>query len=240
MGALPNVFPGYQPIADKKIHAQFSEKWNAKLSDKIGMTLTELMDSIINGKTKALYCMGENPMLSEPNTHHVQKALENIEFLVCQDIFNTETTKFADVIFPSASFAEKNGTFTNTERRVLPINKIIEPVGESRPDWWIIQEIAKRMGYAMNYSDSAAILREINSVTPIYAGITPERVAHDEKLQWPCPTINHLGTPYLHQDKFTKGKGTFAVVEYQEAQEMPDKNYPFVLSTGRILYQYHT
>lgn len=240
MGALPNVFSGYQKVDDANVNEKFSQAWHAQLPNKIGLALTELMDAIIGDKVKALYFMGENPMLSDPNIHHVQKALEHAEFIVCQDIFNTETTKFADVILPSASFAEKDGTFTNTERRVSAVNKIIEPIGEARPDWWIIQEIAKRMGYAMDYTNAADILREINSLTPIYAGITPERIAKKEKLAWPCPTTDHPGTPYLHKDKFTKGKGTFAVVEYQPPQEVPDENYPFVLSTGRILYQYHT
>jgi predicted molibdopterin-dependent oxidoreductase YjgC len=179
-------------------------------------------------------------MLADPNISHVKKALEKVEFLVCQDIFPTETTEFADVIFPSASFAEKDGTFTNTERRVLPVNKIIEPIGEAKPDWWIVQELAKRMGYAMNYKSNEDILDEINSLTPSYAGITKERLKNKEKLQWPCPSADHPGTKYLHKDKFTKGIGTFFAIEYTLSKEMPDAEYPFVLSTGRILYHYHT
>ncbi|OGI26546.1 MAG: formate dehydrogenase subunit alpha [Candidatus Melainabacteria bacterium RIFOXYA12_FULL_32_12] len=239
-GALPNVYPGYQKVDDPNAQEKFEKAWGVPLSNKFGLTITEMMDKAIDGEIKAIYLVGENPMVSDPNISHVREALESVEFLVCQDIFPTETTELADVIFPSASFAEKDGTYTNTERRVLPVNKIIEPIGESKPDWWIIQEIAKRMGYEMNYSSHKDILAEINSLTPSYAGITYDRIMQGEKLQWPCPSIDHPGTKYLHKDKFTKGKGTFFAIDYIPSKEIPSKDYPFVLSTGRVLYHYHT
>jgi formate dehydrogenase alpha subunit len=240
MGALPNVYSGYQQVSDPINREKFEKAWQTKLSAKPGITLTEMFDQVITGKIKALYFMGENPMMSDANITHVQKGLEAAEFLVCQDIFPTETTAFADVILPSASFAEKDGTFTNTERRVLPVRKIIEPIGDAKPDWWIIQELAKRMGYDMNYTSAKDILAEINALTPSYAGITAQRLAHGEKLQWPCPNTDHPGTKFLHEGKFTKGKGTFFAIEYIPSKELPDTEYPFVLSTGRILYHYHT
>lgn len=238
MGALPDVFSGYQKVSDSAVREKFAKNWNTSLSNKPGIALTEMPNQVLNGNIKVLYFMGENPILSDPNLNHFKEALEKVEFLVCQDIFPTETTEFAEVIFPSASFAEKNGTFTNTERRVSPVNKIFEPLGEAKLDWWITQELAKRLGYSMHYKSNEDILVEINSLTPSYAGITKDRLK--EKLQWPCPSINHPGTPYLHKDKFAKGIGTFFAVEYTPSKELPDNEYPFILSTGRVLYHYHT
>lgn len=238
MGALPDVFSGYQKVSDASIREKFEKNWQINLSAEKGITLTEMPDQILSGKIKVLFFMGENPMLSDPNIEHLQTAFKKAEFLVSMDIFPTETTEFADVLFPAASFAEKNGTFTNTERRVLPVNKIFEPLGEAQPDWWIIQELANRLNYKMNYLSNEDILAEINLLTPSYAGITKERVK--EKIQWPCPDIKHSGTPYLHKDQFSKGKGSFFAVEYIPSIELPDNEYPFVLSTGRVLYHYHT
>lgn len=240
MGALPDVYSGYQKVTDQASQKKFEHAWQTKLPETPGLKLTEMFDQVLAGKIKALYFMGENPMLADVNISHVKHALEAAEFLVCQDIFRTETTEFADVVLPAASFAEKDGTFTNTERRVLPVRKIIDPVGEAKPDWWIIQELAKRLGYSMNYADANAIMLEINTLTPSYAGITPKRIAAGEKLQWPCPTIDHPGTRFLHKEKFTKGLGTFFAIEYRPSEELPDQEYPFTLSTGRILYHYHT
>lgn len=240
MGALPDVYTAYQKVANADARKKFAAAWGVDLPSSPGVTLTEMMDHVIKGDIKALYFMGENPMLSDPNIAHVKHALESAEFIVCQDIFHTETTAFADVILPSASFAEKDGTFTNTERRVLPVRKIVTSPGEAKPDWWIIQEISNRLGYPMKYKSSSDILSEINSLTPSYAGITPKRLTRGEKLQWPCPTSKHPGTQFLHKDQFTKGKGTFSAVEYIPAKELSDTEYPFVLSTGRILFHYHT
>ena len=198
-----------------------------------------MMKSAHVGKIKMLYIMGENPMVSDPDIGHVKETLEKLEFLVVQDIFLTETAQLADVVLPSLSFAEKEGTFTNTERRVQRVRKAIPSPGEAKEDWKILCEISMRMGYPMNYGSPKDIMREIASVTPSYSGITYERI-EKEGLHWPCPSHDHPGTPILHVDKFTSGKGVFHAIEYIPPAELPDEEYPFFLTTGRILYQYHT
>ncbi|MDD3627009.1 MAG: molybdopterin dinucleotide binding domain-containing protein [bacterium] len=183
--------------------------------------------------------MGENPMMSDPNLNHVEEALEKLEFLVVQDIFTTETTKFADVVLPVKATLEKDGTFTSTERRVQPIRPVLEPHSNIKEDWVVIRDVAKKMGYEMKYENVWDILREVNKLTPIYAGITPERI--DEGLQWPCKGPDLPGTAFLHKDgNFSRGKGLFSAIEFKEPAELPDKEYPMILSTGRILTQYHT
>jgi len=238
MGALPNVYPGYQSVADPQIKSKFEDAWKAKLSEKPGLTVVEMMNAVCKDKVKAFYIMGENPVLTDPDANHVKEALTSLEFLVVQDIFLTETAEFADVVLPGTSFAEKDGTFTNTERRVQRIRKAISPIGNSRPDWKIICEIAQAMGFDMDYTSPSKIMAEIASLAPIYSGITYDRLG-EEGLQWPCPHLGHLGTPILHVGKFSKGKGKFHAVKYREAAEVPDKKYPLVLLTGRWLYQYH-
>ena len=240
MGGLPNVYPGYQVVTDANVRAKFEKAWNAKLSDKVGMTVVEMMHAAAEGKVKALYIMGENPMVSDPNLPHVQHALESAEFLVVQDIFLTETAQLADVVLPAVAFAEKQGTFTNTERRVLWVEKAVNPPGQARQDWEIIQEVAKRMGYPMAYASVKEIIAEINATTPQYAGITFERLMNGERLQWPCPNPLHPGTKFLHREKFSRGLGKFFPIEFSPSPELPDKTYPFLLSTGRVLYHYHT
>ena len=178
-------------------------------------------------------------MMSDPDLHHVKEGLEKLDFLVVQDIFLTETAQLADVVLPAASFAEKEGTFTNTERRVQRVRKAVEPPGQARPDWEIVCELASRMGYAMNYPDAEAVFEEMRKLTPSYAGMTFKRLDKCG-LQWPCPTEDHPGTKYLHKDKFSRGKGKFHAVEYSPPAEQPDKEYPFLLTTGRVLFQYHT
>jgi formate dehydrogenase major subunit/formate dehydrogenase alpha subunit len=178
-------------------------------------------------------------MVSDPDLHHVRESLEKLDFLVVQDIFLTETAQLADVVLPAASFAEKEGTFTNTERRVQRVRKAVEPPGEARADWQIICDIASRMGYAMNYPNAEAIFEEMRKLTPSYAGMTYDRIDKGG-LQWPCPTEDHPGTKYLHKDKFARGKGKFFAAHYTPPAEQPDSEYPFVLSTGRVLFQYHT
>ncbi len=240
MGALPDVFPGYQKVTEEDKRAKFESAWGVKLPGGVGLTVVEMMNAAVSGQIKAFYMMGENPMMSDPNIPHVKKALEKAEFIVCQDIFMTETTQFADVVLPVASFAEKEGTFTNTERRVLKVNKAIDPLLGVKTDWEVIQEVSRRMGYEMNYSSWEDIMREINALTPIYGGITPERIKRGEKLQWPCPTHDHPGTLYLHKEKFSRGLGKFHPVDFIPPAELPDEEYPFILSTGRMLYHYHT
>lgn len=240
MGGLPNVFPAYQPVTDPAAQEKFARLWGVDdLPAKPGLTVGEMMDAAAEGKIKAMYIMGENPMLSDPDLGHVEHALKNLEFLVVQDIFLTETARLAHVVLPAATFAEKDGTFTNTERRVQRVRKAIEPVGNSRPDWQIIAEIATRMGYPMTYSSAEEIFAEIRQAAPSYAGITYERLEKGG-LQWPCPSEDHPGTPILHVGKFTRGKGKFHVVEYLPPAETPDAEYPFILTTGRRLQHYHT
>jgi formate dehydrogenase alpha subunit len=242
MGALPNLYSGYQKVDDPAVRAKFMEAWKQPaLADKVGLTVTEILRDAHAGKIKGLYIMGENPMMSDPDLTHVKECLEHVDFLVVQDIFLTETAALADVVFPSASVVEKDGTYTNTERRVLPVVKVLNAPGEARDDASIIQELAKALGAPWNYGCAADILREINAVTPSYGGITIERLAAGEKLQWPCPNTAHAGTRFLHKDgKFTRGKGLFCALEHVPTKELPDKEYPFVLSTGRNLFRYHT
>ena len=239
MGGLPDVFPAYQQVANEDARKKFETVWNATLSGKPGLTIVEIMNAAGRGDIKAIYIMGENPLLSDPDLHHVQESLKKLDFLIVQDIFMTETAQLADVVLPSASFAEKDGTFTNTERRVQRIRKVVNPPGEARPDWKIIAGISTQMGYPMNYSSAKEIFKEMASVTPSYAGITYKRI-EKEGIQWPCPTLEHNGTKFLHKDKFSRGRGLFHAIEYIPPAEVTDKEYPFILSTGRVLYHYHT
>ncbi len=239
MGCIPNQYPGYQRVDLPSIRAKFETAWDAKLSDKPGLTATEMMNAAMEDKVKALYIMGENPVMSDPDTHHTVKALKNLDFLVVQDIFMTETAQLADVVLPSACFAEKDGTFTNTERRVQRVKKALNPPGKAREDSAIILELSRRMGYDMKYNLIEEVLREIGGLWPAVAGITYGRI---EKwgLQWPCPTLDHPGTPYLFKGGFPRGKASFTPVSYEPSKELPDKEYPFILTTGRQLFQYHT
>ena len=201
--------------------------------------MVEMIDAAARGDLKALYVMGENPMISDPDVNHVAEALRRLDFLVVQDIFLSETARLADVVLPAASFAEKEGTFTNTERRVQRVRKALEPPGEARTDWEILCDLARRMGCDMSYADPAQIQDEIASLTPIYGGITYDRL-DEGPLQWPCPTSDHPGTEYLHKGRFSRGKGKFHAVEFIPARELPDDEYPFLLSTGRVLEHFHT
>jgi formate dehydrogenase alpha subunit len=240
MGALPTIYPGYQAVADGSIRGKFEAAWGCSLPPSPGLTITEIIDAAYQGKIKAIYLIGENPLLSEPNIAHAEEALEKLDFLVVQDIFLSETAKLADVVLPGASFAEKDGTFTNTERRVQRVRKAIEPVGDSRPDWWITCELGKRMGgKGFDFNHPSQIMEEISNLTPSYGGISYERL-EDGGLQWPCPTKDHPGTPILHREVFTRGKGKFIPLEYKPPMELPDDEYPLVLTTGRSLYHFHT
>lgn len=240
MGALPDSYPGAQKVNDKLIHERFENVWRSKLSSVPGLPLTEMINQAAEGKLKALYVMGENPVVTEPNLNHLTHSLKNLNLLIVQDIFLTETAQLADVVFPATSSLEKDGTFTNTERRVLAVKKVLNSKGESKDDWQIIQSLAVAMGASWSYLSWKDIMREINSVTPQYAGITPERILNDENLQWPCPESTHPGTPVLHLEKFTRGRGLISVVEYAGPEEPVSGEYPFVMSTGRSLYHYHS
>ena len=240
MGALPNVYPGYQAVADADIRGKFEAAWGCSLPPSPGLTITEIIDAAYNKKIKGIYLIGENPLLSEPDIAHAKEALEKLEFLVVQDIFLSETAKLADVVLPGASFAEKDGTFTNTERRVQRLRKAIEPIGDSRPDWQIACQLGRRMGSSgFDFDHPSRIMEEIASLTPSYGGISYQRL-EDGGLQWPCPTPDHPGTPILHTQQFTRGKGRFIPLEYKPSMELPDEEYPLVLTTGRSLYHFHT
>jgi formate dehydrogenase major subunit len=239
MGGLPNVYPGYQNVTLPASQEKFEKAWNCKLDNKLGITVTEMIDGAYDGSVKAIYVMGENPYLSDPDQSHVIKAFERVDFMVVQDMFITETAEYADVILPAAAFAEKDGHFTNTERRVQRINKIIEPPQGVKTDWEIIQLIANAMGSDWNYQSFMDITREINQLTPQYGGITTERVGRNG-LQWPCPNTEHPGTPYLHKGKFARGKGLLSPIPFKEPDELPDEEYPLILTTGRVLQQFHT
>ncbi len=240
VGALPNVYPGYQPVNNEDIKEKFESAWGARLNPTPGKTLTEIMPLAHEGKIKAMYLMGENPSLSDPDATHVREALQKLDLFVVQDIFLSETAQLADVVLPATSFAEKDGTFTNTERRVQRVRKAIEPVGDSRPDWWITCQIARRMGASgFDFKHPSQIMEEIASVTPSYGGINYSRL-ETEGLQWPCPTEEHPGTAILHTEIFSRGKGHFVPLEYRPPAELPDDEYPLVLTTNRNLFQFHT
>jgi formate dehydrogenase major subunit len=239
MGALPTVFPAYQPVANDETRAKFEKAWGAALPAKPGKTIVEIMDGAHKGEIKALYIMGENPMISDPDLTHVEASLKHLDLLIVQDIFLTETARLADVVLPSACFAEKDGTFTNTERRVQRVRKAVPAPGQAKADWEIIAGISAKMGYPMNYASAAEIMAEINAVAPSYTGITYERL-EKEGIQWPCPNTGHPGTRFLHKDRFSRGRGLFHAIEYIPPAEQTDDEYPIILSTGRVLYHYHT
>jgi predicted molibdopterin-dependent oxidoreductase YjgC len=239
VGALPNVLPGYQPVTDDEARHKFEAAWNCTIKDKPGMPVTEMMPAAIEGKIKAMYIMGENPALTEPYTTHARKALQKLEFLVVQDIFPTETAMLADVILPAAAFAEKDGTYTSTERRVQKSSKAVTPPGEAKPDWEIISMLANKMGYSFPYKNIEEINEEMISLTPIYGGMQYDRL-ENYGLQWPCRDANDPGTPTLHAGKFTRGLGKFHAVEYRPPAESVSEDYPLTLTTGRILEHYHT
>jgi formate dehydrogenase alpha subunit len=240
MGSLPNVYTGYQRVDNPDIQKKFESAWGYQLSPKPGLTLVEILDAAHEGDIKAAYIMGENPVLSDANAKHVEDALQKLDFLVVQDIFLTETAKLAHVVLPATSFAEKDGTFTNTERRIQMVRKAIDPVGDSRADWQIICQVAKKLGAnGFDFTNPSQVMEEITSLTPSYGGVTYPRL---EKcgLQWPCPNKDHPGTPILHMTKFVCGLGKFTPLEYKPPAELPDREYPYILTTGRSLYHYHT
>jgi len=239
MGALPDLLSGYQSIEDDAIRHKFEKKWEKVLPSRKGLTVTEIIDGADSGTIKAIYVMGENLMLSDPDLLHVASALKKLKLFIVQDIFLTETGEFADVILPGVCFAEKEGTFTNTDRRVQRVRKAVNAPGSALEDWKIICELAKRMGYPMNYNNAAEIMDEIASLTPIYGGINYERLER-EMIQWPCRQYNDSGTSILHTKNFTRGKGKFIPVKHTPPAEVTSEKYPFILTTGRILYQFHT
>ena len=246
-GGLPNVFTAYQRVNDPEIQARFQQAWHTDLSPDPGLTVTEMIDAALQKKLRAMVVFGENPLMSEPNLDHARHALTALDFLVCIDILPNETTEYAHVILPAVSFAEKDGTFTNSDRRIQRVRKAIEPVGQSRPDWQIICELAQRMEslLAVEYSagfdfpDVESIWEEMRRVTPDFYGVTYERVDREGGVHWPCPALDHPGTPYLFADEFPRGKGKFWSLEYGTASEQPDSDFPYHLTTGRVLFHWH-
>lgn len=251
-GGLPNVYTAYQPVTDDEIRTKFERFWygpdsNWRLPDQPGLTVTEMVDGILTGQVKGWYVMGENPLMSEPNLRHAQEAIEHLEFFVAQDIFFNETNVYADVILPAASFAEKEGTFTNSDRRVQRVRQAIEPVGQARADWEIICDLAQRLEKKLgreqsagwDYSHPSEIWEEMRQLTPDFGGIDYDRLEREGGVHWPCPSFDHPGTPYLFEEGFPSGRGKFYAVEYGTESELPDDEYPFILSTGRVLYHWH-
>ena len=239
MGAMPTDYPGYQKVDNDEVREKFEKAWNIKLNPKPGLKATDVFPAAIDGRIKGLYICGEDPMVSDPDTHHIAKALESLEFFVIQELFMTKTAEYADVILPGVSYAEKEGTFTNTERRVQRIRKAVEPRGEARLDTDIITDLMNAMGYPQKRMTSAEIMDEVASVTPSFAGISHARLDAGETLQWPCRDSNSPGTPIMHVGQPARGRALLYSVDYKPSQELPDEEYPFILMTGRILYHYN-
>jgi len=240
MGGLPNVFTGYQPVTDTAIVKRMETAWGVTgMSVQEGLTVTEMVPKAHDGELKCLYVVGENPLVSDPDLSHAEESFKNLEFLVVQDIFLTETAQLADVVFPAKAFAEKNGTFTNTERKVQRVRKAVNGPGNAKADWEIIAGVSTAMGYPMACISAEEIFQEISRVTPSYAGITYAGI-DEEGLHWPCPIVGHPGTPVLHTKSFSRGKGLFHEIAFTPPAEGVDDTYPLVLTTGRVLYHYHT
>jgi formate dehydrogenase alpha subunit len=247
-GGLPNVYTAYQRVDNAEVRERFARAWRRPgLNPTPGLTVTEIVDGALSGKIRALYIMGEDPLTSEPNLSHARHALEEMEFIVGQDIFMNSTLELADVVLPSCSFAEKDGTFTNSDRRVQRVRKALEPVGESRPDWQIIRDLARlleaRLGVepsaGWEYVHPADIWEEMRQVTPDFGGITYERLEREGGVHWPCPSLDHPGSPFLFAEEFPRGRGQFVALDYGTKSELPDAEFPFLLSTGRVLYHWH-
>ena len=240
MGGLPNVLTAYQPVGNLDAIQRLEEAWKVTgLPTNIGLKVTEMLPKAHEGELKAMYIIGENPMVSDPDLNHAEACFDHLDFLVVQDIFLTETAQKADVVLPSKCFAEKEGTFSNTERKVQRVRKAVDPPGQAKDDWQITCEIASAMGYEMAYESSEEIFDELASLTPSYKGISYPRI-EQEGIHWPCPTPEHPGTPILHSAQFTRGKGLFHAIDWIAPAEVVEREYPMSLTTGRVLYHYHT
>jgi formate dehydrogenase alpha subunit len=246
-GCIPTNLPGYQHYVADTL-ARFEAEWGVRPPNRSGRVVTEMVEGCLTGETRAMYVVGENPLLSEPDLHHAEKALEQLDVLVVQDLFMHETAERAHVFLPAAAFAEKEGTFTNSERRVQRVRTAVPPPGLARPDWWITAELAKRVarrlgldvGRQFDYTGPAEIFDEMARLTPFLAGLSHARLDREGGIQWPCPTSEHAGTRYLYADAFPRGRGRFVPArQIETAAELPDADYPFVLNTGRLLYHWH-
>jgi formate dehydrogenase major subunit/formate dehydrogenase alpha subunit len=252
MGGLPNYYPGYQNVTDAAVQEKFEKAWGAPPVGKVGLTVTEMLKGVETGQVRCLYVIGENPMTSDPDLNHVRHALRQAEFMVLQEIFPSETAQFADVVLPAASWAEKEGTFTNTERRIQRVRKAVPPPGEARLDSWIVTQLAKRLiglgaaspdpdapWHDWEYAGIQDVMAEINALTPIYAGVSYDRIENGSRLQWPVRGKDHPGTPVLHVGQFIRGLGRFIAAEHIPPAELPDAEYPLLLTTGRVIYHWH-
>ena len=246
-GGLPNVFPGYQSVTDPIIRAKFEADWGLSLNPEAGLTTMEMVDAAAEGVIKGYFIMGENPMMSEPDLRHARHVIEGLDFILMQDIFLNETAEYADIILPASSFAEKDGTFTNSDRRVQLIRPAVPSPGSARDDWAILCDLAQRVEARLGRGESAGfkfaspaeIWDEMARLTPPFQGITHERIQREDGVHWPCPTPDHPGTPYLFSDTFPRGKGILTPLSLTPGAEEPDDEYPFILSTGRVLYHWH-
>jgi formate dehydrogenase alpha subunit len=246
MGCIPDSLPGYQRYTEENVE-RFRRVWGDAPPTVEGLRATDMVESILDDVIRCMYVVGENPMLTEPNLSHAGKAMAALDFLVVQDIFMHETAELADVVLPAASFAEKEGTFTNSERRVQRVRQVVAPVGESRADWVIVQQLAQRVAVRLgvettgfDHTAAASVFDEMASVTPILAGLSHGRLDREGGIQWPCPCPDHPGTPRMYDETFPRGKGRFIAVEQSApSAEQPDDRYPFVLNTGRVLYHWH-
>ncbi|KAA3643617.1 MAG: formate dehydrogenase subunit alpha [Chloroflexi bacterium] len=246
-GGLPNVFPGYQLVNDPDIRGKFENDWGIQLNPDVGLTTMEMVDAAEQGGIKAYFVMGENPMMSEPDLRHARHVMASLEFVLLQDIFFNETAEYADIILPATSFAEKAGTFTNSDRRVQLIRPAVPAPGEARDDWVILSELAQRLetelgreeSAGFEFDDPSAIWDEMARLTPDFQGISHARLQREDGVHWPCPSEDHPGTPYLFEDDFPSGRGRLTPLDYRPSAELPNDEYPFILSTGRVLYHWH-
>jgi len=250
MGCLPNVFTAYQPVSTSEVQRRFETAWGTSLSSAPGLTVTEMVDGVLTGQVRGWFVMGENTLMSEPHLAHARRAVEGLEFFAAQDIFFNETNVYADVLLPAASFAEKDGTFTNSDRRVQRVRRATPPPGIARPDWEIVADLARRtiaraaldrtdLLDQWSYRSAEAVWEEIRSLTPDFAGITYDRLNSEGGVHWPCTSLQDPGTPYLFSESFPRGRGKLWTVSFETGSEQPDADYPFVLSTGRVLYHWH-
>jgi len=246
-GCIPTNLPGYQSYGAETL-AKFERAWGVRPPDTPGLVVTDMIEGCLSGDVRAMYVVGENPLLSEPDLHHAEKAIGQLDWLVVQDLFMHETAERAHVFLPAAAFAEKEGTFTNSERRVQRVRKALEPRGQARADWWITGELAKRVARRLgvrvdgqfDYANAADVFDEMARLTPFLGGISHARLDREGGLQWPCPTADHPGTRFLYAESFPRGKGKFVpAIQTVEAAELPDPDYPFILNTGRLLYHWH-
>ncbi|RDI71345.1 formate dehydrogenase subunit alpha [Halopelagius longus] len=243
MGPAPHTLPGYQDLQDDEVLDKFEEAWGVRPPDRVGLRLPEQYEAMMDDELHGMYIMGENPALSEPNNTEAQEAVQKLDFLAVQDIFLTETAQYADVVLPAASAAEKSGTFTNTERRIQRVRPAIDPPGQAKSDFEILIDLAERFGYEWDYDDPSDVMEEISSLVPIYGGVDYDRLAaEDGSLQWPVWDTEHAGTPYLYEEEFNfeDGRARFVPADYAGPKEMPDEEYPLMLTTGRVLYHWHT